>query len=220
MLSHVRASFEFFSFFHFLFCCVSFDFFNFSCFPFFFNLAFLFMFFLVFCSCVSFHFWKVLYIRAGQRQRAGPSVPTSTKVFEFVKLILRPQRSQEFRHAKSKVSAMPRPPFSEIVVAADTPVNLASDHDRPVPNGRYRQTRGKTWAEIFREAIESSVSSIADQHDKNGQGRRTGVDRSLEQRCFSHQICEPNFKVTMPMWSCMPKQATACRCMPLCHCKP
>ena len=91
-------SFSFFDFVDLFVCFVSFK----KIFLFFLlNFSFLICFFIVvffhlhcclFFTCVSFHFlcFKVLYVRASQRERAPRSVGTPTKVFEFVKLILRP----------------------------------------------------------------------------------------------------------------------------------
>ena len=96
--------------------------------------AFLFMLFFLFfcCCCVSFHFLKILkgFLHPGRSKVTRVTVGRDTKVFEFVKMILRPLKSQSERAlAAAPVSPLQRSLSNSDALAL---LSLLESHDSTV----------------------------------------------------------------------------------------
>ena len=94
-----------------------------------------------------------------------------------------------------------RPPFSKMLVAPDIPADPPPTTIAWSEKDRLRNVH-QTSAHILADNLsrgnlitdQVEWTPLQDHYDKNGKGRRTGVEQPLEQRCFSQQTCEPKLQ--------------------------
>ena len=90
-------------------------------------------------------------------------------------------------------------------------------------NAHQKKQASTSWRKIFREAFDPLIR-WSELHCKIITTRMAweeelGLNTHLTNAFFSHQTCEPNFKMSKPMKSpglCMPTHAVASGCMALC----